>query len=52
MVFVFFFFNVDDVTGYMFGNEKDVEERENDDTGEGIISEAVYLRNGTGSVHK
>ena len=50
--FLSFFFNVNDVTGYMFGNENDVEERENDDTGEGIISEAMYLRNGMGSVHK
>lgn len=29
--------NVDDVTGYMFVNEKDLEERENDSTGEGTV---------------
>lgn len=43
-------FNIDDVTGYMFMNEKYLEERKTDNGGEGTILEAVYL-NGIGSVY-
>lgn len=32
-------------------NEKDLEERKNDNAGEGTILEAVYLRNSIGSVY-
>lgn len=35
----------------MFMNEKDLEERKNDNAGEGTILEAVYLRNSIGSVY-
>lgn len=34
---------MNDVTGCMFVNEKDVEEREIDNAGKDIISEAMYL---------
>ena len=34
---------MNDVAGCMFVNEKDVEERENDNAGENIISETMYL---------
>lgn len=45
-------FNIDDVTGYVFMNEKYLEERKTDNGGEGTILEAVYLRNGIGSVYR
>lgn len=48
---LFLIFNISDVTGCIFMNEKDLEERENYNAGEGIISEAMYLRESMGSVH-